>query len=224
MQQQYPTAAAGSASTMQQQQQAFVAGGGMAGIDFNAMMNTRFPEHPMQFRTQDHVAPASQELQHPSPSVFQQQQHQQQQAPPTPISQGGSTTGSVDNDSIEDGGANAPSQPIQPSQPHYQYQPQQQPLREKRERIKRIHLPIRDGMNDISGDEAENDGPDWEIPQTKEGETLPPGYDGKRRIKKEYPATDKNPIKPSYYYPTEGSSRGVPVFEPTMEEFRDFNS
>ena len=89
-----------------------------------------------------------------------------------------------------------------------------------RERIKRIHLPVREGMNDLSDDEG--DGSEWAIPQLKEGEKLPPGYDGKRRIRKSAAETDGK-IKPSYYYPTENNSRGVPVFEPTYEEFRDFN-
>jgi hypothetical protein len=32
----------------------------------------------------------------------------------------------------------------------------------------------------------------------------------------------KRPYKPAYYYPTDSNTRGCPVFEPTMDEFRDF--
>lgn len=55
-----------------------------------------------------------------------------------------------------------------------------------------------------------------------------PGWDGIRRRKR---TPGQTRIRPAYYYPLDpavaGSSakqgsRGVPVFEPTMDEFRDF--
>lgn len=90
--------------------------------------------------------------------------------------------------------------------------------RRTKERIRRIHLPVREGMDELSS--SEGSGSEWDEPVLAEGQKLPPGYSGKRRVKK--PADGK--IKPAYYYPTEGSTRGVPVFEPTYEEFKDFNS
>lgn len=95
-----------------------------------------------------------------------------------------------------------------------------QPKRARRtkERIRRIHLPVREGMDELSS--SEGSGSEWDEPVLAEGARLPPGYSGKRRVKK--PTDGK--IKPAYYYPTEGSTRGVPVFEPTYEEFKDFNS
>lgn len=96
----------------------------------------------------------------------------------------------------------------------------QQPRRARRtkERIRRIHLPVREGMDELSS--SEGSGSEWDEPVLAPGQKLPPGYTGKRRVKK--PQDGK--IKPAYYYPTEGSTRGVPVFEPTYEEFKDFNS
>lgn len=90
--------------------------------------------------------------------------------------------------------------------------------RRTKERVRRIHLPVREGMDELSS--SEGSGSEWDEPVLAAGQTLPPGYSGKRRVKK--PADGK--IKPAYYYPTEGSTRGVPVFEPTYEEFKDFNS
>jgi hypothetical protein len=89
--------------------------------------------------------------------------------------------------------------------------------RRGKERIRRIHLPVREGMEDLSS--SEGSGSDWDEVKPAEGTKLPPGYTGRRRVKK--PTDGK--IKPSYYYPTEGNTRGVPVFEPTYEEFKDFN-
>jgi len=86
-----------------------------------------------------------------------------------------------------------------------------------RERIRRIHLPVREGMDELSDDEG--DGSQWAYPTEEEKKNLPPGFEGKRRIKD---PNDKK-IKPAYYYPTDSSARGVPVFEPSYEEFRDFN-
>lgn len=105
--------------------------------------------------------------------------------------------------------------------------PEEKPY-QARERIKRIRLPVREGMEELSEDEG--DWSEWNVPDPEAEadpeakDKHPPGYDGPRR--KRNPENDGKPhrIKPSYYYPTEGSSRGVPVFEPSMEEFRDFNS
>ena len=89
-----------------------------------------------------------------------------------------------------------------------------------RERNRKIQLPVREGMNELSDDEG--DGSEWAIPAPDA--ELPPGYDGKRRVRPEgEKLRPDGKIKPSYYYPTEGSARGVPVFEPTIEEFKDFN-
>lgn len=90
--------------------------------------------------------------------------------------------------------------------------------RRTKERIRRIHLPVREGMDELSS--SEGSGSEWDEPVLAEGQKLPPGYSGRRRVKK--PTDGK--IKPAYYYPTEGHTRGVPVFEPTYEEFKDFNS
>lgn len=93
--------------------------------------------------------------------------------------------------------------------------------REYRPRIRRIHLPVREGADELSDDEG--DGSEWAQPP--EDAQLPPGYDGPRRVRPEgEKVRPDGKIKPSYYYPTEGSHRGIPVFEPTMEEFKDFNS
>lgn len=93
--------------------------------------------------------------------------------------------------------------------------------REKRPRIRRIELPVREGADELSDDEG--DGEEWGQPP--EDAQLPPGYDGPRRLRPEgEKVRPDGKIKPSYYYPTEGSHRGVPVFEPTMEEFKDFNT
>lgn len=90
-----------------------------------------------------------------------------------------------------------------------------------RERNRKIQLPVREGMNELSDDEG--DGSEWAIPAPDV--EVPPGYDGKRRVRPEgEKLRPDGKIKPSYYYPTEGSARGVPVFEPTIEEFKDFNS
>lgn len=86
-----------------------------------------------------------------------------------------------------------------------------------RERIRRIHLPVREGMDEISDDEG--DGSQWAYPTEEEKKNLPPGFMGKRRIKD----SNYKKIKPAYYYPTDSSARGVPVFEPSYEDFRDFN-
>ena len=66
---------------------------------------------------------------------------------------------------------------------------------------------------------------DWDESSDDEDEDLhPPGPDGiRRRIRK----PDQQAIRPSYYYPlpdgaASNFSKGVPVFEPTMEEFHDF--
>lgn len=93
--------------------------------------------------------------------------------------------------------------------------------RQRRERIRRIHLPVREGADELSEDEG--DGSEWAQPP--EDAQVPPGYDGPRRVRPEgEKVRPDGKIKPSYYYPTDGSSRGVPVFEPTMEEFKDFNT
>ena len=93
--------------------------------------------------------------------------------------------------------------------------------RQRRERIRRIHLPVREGADELSEDEG--DGSEWAQPP--EDAQVPPGYDGPRRVRPEgEKVRPDGKIKPSYYYPTEGSSRGVPVFEPTLEEFKDFNT
>lgn len=53
----------------------------------------------------------------------------------------------------------------------------------------------------------------------------PPAWDGIRR-RKRVPGDTR--IRPAYYYPTDGNTssrskaRGVPVFEPTWDEFKDF--
>jgi hypothetical protein len=108
-------------------------------------------------------------------------------------------------------------QPPQPEDEDIQEAPVRRARRTK-ERVRRIHLPVREGMDELSS--SEGSGSEWDEPVLAEGQTLPPGYTGRRRVKK--PADGK--IKPAYYYPTEGHTRGVPVFEPTYEEFKDFNS
>ena len=64
----------------------------------------------------------------------------------------------------------------------------------------------------------------WEESSDDEDDDLePPSSDGIRRRKRK---PDQKRIRPAYYYPTHEAAaaytKGVPVFEPTMEEFEDF--
>ena len=94
-----------------------------------------------------------------------------------------------------------------------------------RERVRRIHLPVREGMDELSDSAGDNDD-EWGTPELASGETcFPAGYDGSRRLSSYRKTAKDGKIKPSYYYPTESSgTRGVPVFEPSYEDFHDFNS
>lgn len=130
-----------------------------------------------------------------------------------------SSTSSTHDDSVP------PPQAITTAEDNIEEQEQEteQPARRKpgrpaKERIRRIHLPVRPGMDQLS--DSEGSGSEWGDPTEEDLLKLPPGYTGRRRVKK---PTDGS-IKPAYYYPTEGSTRGVPVFEPSYEEFKDFNA
>ena len=154
------------------------------------------------------------------------------QQPPTPISTESTTSSSeemgdgsmesppVGAPAFNDAGDEAQNTQSTATEQHDEEAPAQAP-KQRRERIRKIHLPVRDGMDELSDDEG--DGSEWAQPA--EGTPVPPGYDGPRRVRPEGETVRPDgKIKPSYYYPTEGSSRGVPVFEPTMEEFKDFNT